>query len=112
MSGYIACEQALHLGELREVTREQHAKGDVLSRLALLIKGELASRLAATSDLLFSSELEVRVAYVSGHENHHPDRIKVEASKYKIRETIFSLSSAWPLSSRPFFARPLTSDRN
>ena len=48
LSGYIACKQALHLGELREVTREQHAKGDVPSRLALLIKGELASRLAAT----------------------------------------------------------------
>ena len=24
----LACEQALHLGESREVTREQHAKGD------------------------------------------------------------------------------------
>ena len=52
----VACEQALHLGESREVTREQHAKGNasargaprlrVLSRLALLaIHEELASRL-------------------------------------------------------------------
>ena len=25
---FIACEQALHLGESRDVTREQHSKGD------------------------------------------------------------------------------------
>ena len=49
----LACKQVLHLGELREVMREQHAKGDVSvmggfsdSRFALLaINGELASRL-------------------------------------------------------------------
>jgi len=52
-----ACDQALHLGESREVTREQQAKGDtsawgfaarlrILSRLAsLAIKGELVHRL-------------------------------------------------------------------
>ena len=28
----VACEQALHLGELREVTQEQHAKGDASVR--------------------------------------------------------------------------------
>jgi len=28
----VACEQALHLGELREVTWEQHAKGDASVR--------------------------------------------------------------------------------
>ena len=52
----VACEQALHLGESRKVTREQNANGKasarsaprsrVLSRLALLtILEELASRL-------------------------------------------------------------------
>ena len=52
-----ACQQAFHLGESPEVTREQQAKGDasawgfaarspILSRLAsLAINGELAHRL-------------------------------------------------------------------
>ena len=32
----IACERALHLGESREVTREQHAKGDASVRSRVL----------------------------------------------------------------------------
>ena len=32
----IACERALHLGESREVTREQHAKGDASARSRVL----------------------------------------------------------------------------
>ena len=39
----LACEQALHLGESREVTREQHARGDAL---VLPINGELAGQQA------------------------------------------------------------------
>ena len=30
----LVCEQALHLGKSREVTREQHAKGDASARAA------------------------------------------------------------------------------
>ena len=55
INSQVACEQALHLGESREVTRELHAKDDasfaapstVLSRLVSLAtwSGELARRL-------------------------------------------------------------------
>ena len=44
----IACEQALHLGEPREVTREQHAKGETSARSRVL-SPEMESLLAAVA---------------------------------------------------------------
>ena len=44
----IACEQALHLGEPREVTREQHAKGETSARSRVL-SPEVESLLAAVA---------------------------------------------------------------
>ena len=49
----LACKQVLHLGESREVMREQHAKGEVSEMggfsdsqfASLAINGELGSRL-------------------------------------------------------------------
>ena len=40
----LAFQQALHLVELREVTREWHAKGDESARAAFFRDGELARR--------------------------------------------------------------------
>ena len=44
----IACEQAVHLGEPREVTREQHAKGETSARSRVL-SPEMESLLAAVA---------------------------------------------------------------
>ena len=44
----IACERALHLGEPREVTREQHAKGETSARSRVL-SPEVESLLAAVA---------------------------------------------------------------
>ena len=41
----IACEQALHLGEPREVTWEQHAKGDASARVSAFSRGSPRSPL-------------------------------------------------------------------
>ena len=53
----VACEQALHLGESRKVTQEQHAKGGAASARGVLswlnylaINGELACRLRETQE--------------------------------------------------------------
>ena len=40
--GNLASEQALHLGESREVTQEQHAKGDASARGGKILRFSLA----------------------------------------------------------------------